>query len=402
MTALPLELQLSQLSLLPPLFRLSAKSAAAGSSKALERIPYLIADCTDLHTPRLVLPTLFAVLQRAPVPTTDELDTESLGSIAENISKVYTAIRCLKGLHDVPSHIVIYMWPLVWAWIHFITLHPSCFPYPAPAEDILCYELATVVSSLYVGHSHEKLAVPGIKLVSDSAVRAVVQATAAARSPCFCLRSTSKGGSTARVERSGTLHPSFVNSLHAELIYHGAIVTIDQLWRLNDGLALTLLKCGLVGGLTKMLHALLTETIDFDIEFLLRSTLVVLLALLTSTPIGERWMVDALKVRLLPALMSISQRALPYCTEKLFLAVTTSLVHYRVVAQRESYMPEMTSILRTMLANNERDKMPEGAKLFGPICMQRMKLWRLYEDGHCVSSQACDNMKACIASLSEK
>ncbi|KAJ7738988.1 hypothetical protein B0H16DRAFT_1891185 [Mycena metata] len=67
MTALPLDLQLSQLSLLPPLFRLSAKSAAAGSSKALERIPYLIADCTDLHTPRLVLPALFAVLQRAPV-----------------------------------------------------------------------------------------------------------------------------------------------------------------------------------------------------------------------------------------------------------------------------------------------------------------------------------------------
>ncbi|KAJ7713431.1 hypothetical protein B0H16DRAFT_1621259 [Mycena metata] len=424
MSTTPLELQLTQFSLLPSLFQASAKDAADGSTRALMRICEIVSDCTDLPTLRLFLPVPYAVLQRAQMAPTDELNSEALSPTEDTLSSVYTALQILKLIRQIPAHIVLHMWPLMWKWIHFLMLYPSPLPYPAPLEDTICYSLAAVVFPLHSGHLSDSILYP-----ADPAVCAVVEATVGVQllfsrawlsslargdiirvypTSFFImrLRSTSlrldewiegAGGTQWHLASFIVKLLDFLSPqlLQAEMPFRGAIIFIGMIIQ-EEELFLTLLKCGLFGALTRMLNALLTENIGYDIEFHLQLTLTILSHISRNMPMVERWIVEGLKARLLPALMSVAQRKEPYLTSNIVRALTSSLIHHSVAKQIDISVREVLPTIPIVAAPHKQDEVAKDLRLFLPHVLERLQVLSDYDNGNSISSQACDNMKCGI------
>jgi hypothetical protein len=132
---------------------------------------------------------------------------------------------------------------------------------------------------------------------------------------------------------------------------------------------------------------------DYPIDNHLDRSLSLLMLILTSVGSeGHRWMVDSLKGGLLPALVSITQRErMPhYATRILEVALPSSLIHYRVVAQAEI---SISVAMPTIKHLADIQKLPESLKSFLPILFDRLKVKGNYESGKSVSTQACDNME---------
>ncbi|KAJ7159771.1 hypothetical protein C8R46DRAFT_374063 [Mycena filopes] len=427
MAAVPRELQLSQLGLLPAQFRAPAKEAASGSRKALSRIASFIASCRDPVTTRLFLPVVYAVLQSAQIPTTDELDT---AGTAKTLGQVYTAILILKAIRPpLPTHIILHIWPLLWKRIHLIFLHPSCLPHPAPTEDTLCSDLVHVVLFLYLENATNTSAAVALA-AADPAVCAVIEATPGvqilvSRAMVNALRRGDAPGmyfSTVFVafnsdiqlgewvEGAGGTHSHlavFIVKLldflvadpgHAEVLYKVPIALIEKS-RYDKHLLLALLNCGVVGALTRMVHAFLTHPFDFPVEGDFIWTLCMLHTVCTSTPLVEKCIIEALQARLLPALLTTYKRGVikkkesPY-TVKLFSALAASLVQYSVVVEMEIYMPDVLDMMVALLAKGWKAK-PTGHSDAGFFFMltDRCQVRSAYDAGKAGSLQACDNMK---------
>ncbi|KAJ7766109.1 hypothetical protein B0H16DRAFT_1454008 [Mycena metata] len=395
-----------------------AKDAAAGSNIALSRVENLISSSTDAEISRLFLPALYAVLQRARIPNPDELDTEDLGGAGEAIPGVYTVIRLLKGIAQIPPHVVAHMWPLLWDWISFLTLHPPTLRDPGETEDTVCQAFAATIFSVYGRREGNEAHPP------DSLIRAVVDPTIGVHrlmirawvnslergdmvglypTSMFILRVPSIRLDECVDGAGGTqwhlasfvvklLHFASFHPREAELPCRGTLVLICQM-NPDQELRLVLLECKLFGALTKMLNALLTEDIGFNVEDPLQRILSLMLLIYWTTPMIERWMAEGLKADLLPALISITQRKRPYCAGKLFQALTTSLVHYRVAVQMEKCLPEVLPVLKALIVPAHKDKLCNDMMAFLPWAAKRADFSPLYRAHRHVSNQACDNMK---------
>ncbi|KAJ7159768.1 hypothetical protein C8R46DRAFT_1354386 [Mycena filopes] len=432
MAAVPLELQLSQLELLPAQFRAPARDAASGSKKALSRIPSFIVDCTDPHTTHLFLPVVYAVLQSAQMPTTDELDT---AGTAKTLDQVYTAILILTQIRlPLPANIIVHIWPLLWDWIRFIFLHSSCLPHPAPTEDAVCSNLIVVVCFLYFGHATNTHSVARVAVYpGDPVVRAVIEATPGVQvlvsramvnalgrgdatgmylstlftlfHPCIQLGDWAEGVGGTQFHLAffivKLLNFLFAHPLHTELLYKVPMKLIYKIHDDQQGLLLPLVKCGAVGALTRMVHAFLTQDFDFPVENHLECTLIFLRTVCTSTPPVERCILEALEARLLlPALLStyqhgiIKQNEPPAQTVKLFSVLAASLVHYRVAVEMAKYLPDVFGVMQAVLASGWKAN-PSGDSDagFSFLFTERCELRCAYDDGKVGSLQACDNMK---------
>ncbi|KAJ7733691.1 hypothetical protein B0H16DRAFT_1696118 [Mycena metata] len=427
MGAVPLELQLSQLSLLPPPFQKTAKDAAAGSSVALSRVDdFIRSDSTKASTTRLFLPVLYAVLHQARIPTPYELDTEDLAAVGETLSRVCTAIGLLTPIARIPDdkmppHVVAYIWPSLWKWIHFIMLHPWCLQDDDETEAELCQISATTISSIY-GHQEGNASCP-----PDPVIRTVVESTVGVQglvmrawvnsllrrdfiamhpSSLFMMRVASVQLDEC-VDGAGGTHwhlASFIVKLlsfisadppAAQIHCAGALVLIAHMIR-DQELLLTLLECGFFGALTKMLNAALDEDIDYDVEHDLERIIDILLLIYWSTPKVERWMAEGLEAKLLPALISITQRKQSYSAHKLIHAVSTSLVHYRVASRIETHLAEILPVLQRLIATGQKDKISENVGEFLAWGADRAKFIERFHAHRYVSRQACDNMKCGI------
>ncbi|KAJ7084986.1 hypothetical protein C8R44DRAFT_991828 [Mycena epipterygia] len=116
MSVIPAELILEGLSLLPLHFQAVARDAASGYGEALSCVYDIIDDGRDLQARLLFLPVLYAVLDRARIPTTEALDTKFL-STAGAVARAFTAIMALHAMNKVPPHLLVHFWPLGDRWM---------------------------------------------------------------------------------------------------------------------------------------------------------------------------------------------------------------------------------------------------------------------------------------------
>ncbi|KAJ7159607.1 hypothetical protein C8R46DRAFT_1224189 [Mycena filopes] len=405
MDATPLELQLSQLELLPAQFRTPAKDAASGSKKALARIPSFITNSTEPHTTHLFLPIVYTVLQSSRLPTTDTLDT---AGTAKTLDQVYTAILILKEIRPpLPTHIIVHIWPLLWKWIHFIFLHPSCLPHPAPSEDTVCSELVAVVSSLHVGPLTDVS--PFSKALHPAGpVARLLTPLQTVSFFTFFIEFHSRiqpnewaegaGGTQWRLASLIVKLLDFLSThpLDLETVYNAPLRVIDKA-RNDEKLLLTLLKRGVIAALTQLAHVLLTQDFNFPVESHLEGTLGVLWDVCTSTRLFEQCIIDALQARLLTVLFLVIARRKedPVYTAKLFRLLAASLVHHRVAVEVAIQWPEAYGVLRAFLANGRREQVSGDGGFFG-VWSARLRVRTAYDAGEAGSLQACDNMKCGI------
>ncbi|KAJ7159769.1 hypothetical protein C8R46DRAFT_1354387 [Mycena filopes] len=422
MAAIPLELQLSQLELLPAQFRAAAKDAASGSKKALSRIPSFINNSTDPHTTHLFLPIVYTVLQSSQIPTTDVHNT---AGTAKTLDQVYTAILILKAIRPpLPMHIIVHIWPLLWQWIHFILLHPSCLPHPAPSEDTLCSELVAVVSSLHVGPLTDVTPFAGLAGpdevcgVLDSTLdgqlhvgQALLRDFMIAREDILALYPSTffiefhsriqlddwaagAGGTQWRLASLVVELLDFLSThpLDLKTVYNAPLSLIDKA-RNNAELLLALQKRGVIAALTRLVHVFLTQVFNFPVESHLECTLGVIWDVCTSTRLFEQCIIDALQARLLPALFSLVslRKEPPAPTAKLFGVLAASLVHYRVAVEIEIHLPEYFHMMRALIANGRKAQSSDAG--FSRVLTERRRVRDACDAGEAGSLQACDNMK---------
>ncbi|KAJ7733016.1 hypothetical protein B0H16DRAFT_1892932 [Mycena metata] len=300
-------------------------------------------------------------------------------------------------------------------------LHPWCLQDDDETEAELCQIFATTISSIY-GHQEGNASCP-----PDPVIRTVVESTVGVQglvmrawvnsllrrdfiamhpSSLFMMRVASVQLDECVDGAGGTYWhlASFIVKLlcfisadppAAQIHCAGALVLIAHMIR-DQELLLTLLECGFFGALTKMLNAALDEDIDYDVEHDLERIIDILLLIYWSTPKVERWMAEGLEAKLLPALISITQRKQSYSAHKLIHAVSTSLVHYRVASRIETHLAEILPVLQRLIATGQKDKISENVGEFLAWGADRAKFIERFHAHRYVSRQACDNMKCGI------
>ncbi|KAJ7659555.1 hypothetical protein DFH06DRAFT_1194589 [Mycena polygramma] len=422
MGAIPAELRLQRLSLLPSAFQTVAKDAAAGSSVALSRVYNIVSDAGDIHAQLMFLPVLHAVLDRSRMPSAEEMDREPLGDAAGAIARGLTAIGALKKMHKIPPHLLVHMWPQIWIWMELIILYRYCLPHPAPSEEALCCRFALFISYIMGDFRGREIhatdpalaraiaTTPGVRtLISRSWAAAVSRKNLLDLYPTalFMLQTPPKGIPSDLdewIDGGGGTHWHFASTMieyldflipqpiYVQLHFQGCLHFLNRLFDDEYAQLLnTFLKCGLVTALTRMTAALLTQNLDYDIENSLESILGLLLLIFVG-PMCNRWIVEAFRAGLLPTLVAITQRArVPHFAERIFQAVLpSSLARYRASALVEdSLLPAMATLNRLITSNT----VPEYLKVFLQIVKVRVTVRNDFESGKYASTQACDNMK---------
>ncbi|KAJ7473320.1 hypothetical protein FB451DRAFT_1248995 [Mycena latifolia] len=347
------------------------------------------------------------MLDRARMPTADELDTEPMGRSAGAVARAYTAILALHAICKVPPPVLIFLWPLASDWMQLIILHRHCLPHPAPSEETLCCQFAVFISSIIGGELHGPelhptdptlsnmiRTTPGVRVVmSRSWVASLSLRDILALYPSALSLIRTPAGNASDIQEwidgaGGTqwhLSSLVVQTLdfvvpqpiHAEMSFRALVMFIGQFVRdENRELFAMLLECGLVRALTGMI--------------LSRGLAILLLTF--NGPAGDRWLVEGLRAGLLPALVSIVQRrSVPRsATRILEVSLPSYSAHYRVITQIElSLSAVMPTIQRLVLSK----KVPDCFKTFLQTTGDRIIVRSNYEAGKYASTQACDNMK---------
>ncbi|KAJ7623072.1 hypothetical protein DFH06DRAFT_1481832 [Mycena polygramma] len=429
-----LALRLDNLNRLPSSVKRVAQSACAAnrSVRDLERAQTHFKNATD-EQKELLLPVWYTNLDPTLIPNPQHFDTPDPSTDAEGC--IARAILSLETLYmtTFPTSVGPDLWPRVWKWVQFLYMYRDHLPTGHPlGEDELSVELLMFAGTFF---DHEEtfaiiLSTPGVffmvakawphvpkvkdpdkREIAFSDLRTFITHKAVARPANRAAIIEGAGGTMGHVANLIVMHieavaPAPGSAIEFMPVYlsRGVLEFVELMEPgLSDResfckplgpLGTALASRNFVPILTELLCALGASTSDQDLALhAITIGFSVVATILVATPSNIRWIADALKHKLLRALIICALRTqMGLFIEVILTAMLPPFLVY----------PGVLTALDISLGNVEDLVHSDTFKLsnmytrwqtFTEVAQERIKILKLHDAPGTSSMRACDNLQ---------
>ncbi|KAJ7917615.1 hypothetical protein B0H13DRAFT_1994406 [Mycena leptocephala] len=420
-------LQLSNFLKLPRPLRERATAAAHGSMHALSTLFDEISNIAPEHLPFL-LPAFYSSLDPVEIPTMLErvdLSAMHVESVRLRVTQALTGLRgiaTLGVLRVIPSPALVDLWPNAWQWIEFLDAYRDNLPSADILSSAATYLVYVTIFRLFRGNEQASSLIDvagGVCVVVGRAWSGFVHAddNKGFDSVCdflgrsFTILDHNKldefvvGAGNTRTDFASLV----VSHIERVVPHSDTVVTQATLFQLIGVLYLvegvflgafdvavrdTLLSQGIVTALTTASRALSSST-EPNAKIALKGLFGALVSAFSTFP-AHKWIIQALRAGLLPAVFSCSSsrniaKTLPSLLYLLQGLLPASTVYHSVLSLLQDSLVEVRD--RNPASVFENSEVLEHWGRFVELVEERLQVVKQYNTGSLLATRACNNVE---------